>query len=94
MTTRYPAPRFSWSETPAKLPYGAIVVNAARGSLVEDNALIGALRSGRIAAAALDLYEGEPHINQEYRTLPNVFLLPHLGTATIETDTDRIACPR
>jgi glyoxylate reductase len=69
------------------LPHGAVVVNAARGSLVDDNALIGALRSGRIAAAGLDVYEGEPHINPVYRTLPNVFLLPHLGTATIETRT-------
>lgn len=50
----------------------------------DDNALIRALRSGRIAAAGLDGYEGEPHINPEYRTLPNVSLLPHLGTATIE----------
>ena len=67
------------------LPHGAVVVNAARGSLVDDDALIQALRSGRIAAAGLDVYNGEPHINPEYRTLPNVFLLPHLGTATIET---------
>ena len=67
------------------LPHGAVVVNAARGSLVDDDALIRALRSGRIAAAGLDVYNGEPHINPEYRTLPNVFLLPHLGTATIET---------
>lgn len=67
------------------LPHGAVVVNAARGSLVDDDAFIRALRSGRIAAAGLDVYNGEPHINSEYRTLPNVFLLPHLGTATIET---------
>jgi lactate dehydrogenase-like 2-hydroxyacid dehydrogenase len=67
------------------LPQGAVVVNAARGSLVDDDALIQALRSGRIAAAGLDVYNGEPNINPGYRTLPNVFLLPHLGTATIET---------
>ena len=73
------------AETIELLPHGAVVVNAARGSLVDDNALIQALHSGRIAAAGLDVYEGEPHINPEYRTLPNVFLLPHLGTATIET---------
>jgi lactate dehydrogenase-like 2-hydroxyacid dehydrogenase len=73
------------SKTIELLPHGAIVVNAARGSLVDDSALIQALRSGRIAAAGLDVYEGEPHINPEYRTLPNVFLLPHMGTATIET---------
>ena len=52
---------------------------------MDDNALIQALHSGRIAAAGLDVYEGEPHIPPEYRTLPNVCLLPHLGTATIET---------
>ena len=50
----------------------------------DDNALIRVLRSGRIAAAGLDGYEGEPYINPEYRILPNVSLLPHLGTATIE----------
>jgi len=73
------------AETIELLPQGAVIVNAARGSLVDDNALIGALRSGRVAAAGLDVYQGEPHINPDYRTLPNVFLLPHLGTATIET---------
>lgn len=73
------------AETIELLPRGAVVVNAARGSLVNDDALIGALRSGRVAAAGLDVYEGEPEINPGYRTLPNVFLLPHMGTATIET---------
>ncbi|MGH9739131.1 MAG: 2-hydroxyacid dehydrogenase [Candidatus Acidiferrales bacterium] len=79
--------RFLNAETIELLPHGAVVVNAARGSLVDDDALIRALRSGRIAAAGLDVYNGEPHINPEYRNLPNVFLLPHLGTATIETRT-------
>jgi lactate dehydrogenase-like 2-hydroxyacid dehydrogenase len=69
----------------AKLPQGAIVVNAARGSLVDDAALIAALRSGHIAAAGLDVYNGEPHLNPDYRTLENVVLLPHLGSATTET---------
>jgi lactate dehydrogenase-like 2-hydroxyacid dehydrogenase len=69
------------------LPEGAIVINAARGSLVDHAALIEALRSGRIAAAGFDVYEGEPHINSDYLTLTNVFLLPHLGTATLETRT-------
>jgi lactate dehydrogenase-like 2-hydroxyacid dehydrogenase len=64
-----------------------VVVNAACGSLVDDDALIPALRSGRIAAAGLDVYNGEPHMRPEYRALPNVFVLPHLGTATIETRT-------
>ncbi|PWC53232.1 D-glycerate dehydrogenase [Azospirillum sp. TSO22-1] len=68
-----------------RLPRGAIVVNTARGAVVEDAALIAALRSGRIAAAGLDVFEGEPNLNPAYRDLPNTFLLPHLGSATVET---------
>lgn len=79
--------RFLNARTIELLPKGAIVINAARGSLVDDEALIAALRSGHIAAAGLDVYEGEPHIHPGYRTLPNTFLLPHLGSATIETRT-------
>ncbi len=79
--------RFLDAKTLELLPKGAIVVNAARGSLVDDDALIAALRTGHIAAAGFDVYEGEPQINRAYRTLPNTFLLPHLGTATIETRT-------
>jgi lactate dehydrogenase-like 2-hydroxyacid dehydrogenase len=69
----------------AKLPWGAVISNAGRGVLVDDAALIAALRSGQVAAAGLDVFEGEPDINPEYRTLDNVFLLPHLGSATKET---------
>ena len=69
----------------AKLPSGAVVVNAARGSLVDDAALIAALRSGHIAAAGLDVYNNEPSLHPDYRTLENVVLLPHLGSATVET---------
>lgn len=64
---------------------GVIVVNTGRGALVEDEALIEALKSGRVAAAGLDVYDNEPEIHPGYRELPNVFLLPHLGSATIET---------
>jgi lactate dehydrogenase-like 2-hydroxyacid dehydrogenase len=67
------------------LPPGAIVVNTARGGLVDDEALIAALRSGRRCAAGLDVYDGEPAIHTGYRDLPNAFLLPHLGSATLET---------
>jgi len=67
------------------LPRGAIVVNSARGDLVEDEALIAALRSGQVGAAGLDVYQGEPAIHPGYRELPNTFLLPHLGSATVET---------
>ncbi len=69
------------------LPWGAVVVNTARGGLVEDEALLRALRAGRVAAAGLDVYEGEPAINPGYLTRENVFLLPHLGSATEETRT-------
>lgn len=80
------------AETIAFLPANAIVVNAARGNLVDDDALISALRTHRIAAAGLDVYEGEPNIRPEYLTLPSVFLLPHLGTATIEARTKMGNC--
>jgi lactate dehydrogenase-like 2-hydroxyacid dehydrogenase len=69
----------------AKLPQGAVVVNAARGTLVDDDALIAALRSGHVAAAGLDVYTGEPRVNPAYMALENVVLLPHLGSATTET---------
>ena len=66
----------------ALLPEGAIVVNTARGDIVDDDALIGALASGRLAAAGLDVFKGEPKIDPRYRGLDNVFLLPHIGSAT------------
>ena len=66
----------------ARMPDGAIVVNAARGDIVDDEALITALKSGKLAAAGLDVYKGEPNIDPRYRGLDNVFLLPHLGSAT------------
>jgi lactate dehydrogenase-like 2-hydroxyacid dehydrogenase len=73
------------AERISMLPRGAVVVNAARGTLVDDAALIAALRSGQIAAAGLDVYNGEPHLDPAYLTLENVVLLPHLGSATTET---------
>ena len=69
----------------ALLPKGAIVVNAARGTLVDDAALIAALRSGQVGYAGLDVYDGEPKLNPGYLELENVVLLPHLGSATLET---------
>ncbi|MGA2696417.1 MAG: D-glycerate dehydrogenase [Terriglobales bacterium] len=69
------------------LPPGAIIVNTARGGLVADNDLIAALKSGRVAAAGLDVFEGEPKPNPEYVSLKNTFLTPHIGSATIETRT-------
>ena len=69
----------------ARLPRGAVVVNAARGTLVDDGALIAALRGGHLAAAGLDVYNGEPNLNDGYRGLENAVLLPHLGSATAST---------
>ncbi len=66
------------------LPQGAVVVNAARGAMVEDEALIAALKSGQVAAAGLDVYEGEPNLHPGYLDLANTFLMPHLGSATRE----------
>jgi lactate dehydrogenase-like 2-hydroxyacid dehydrogenase len=68
----------------ALLPQGAIVINAGRGDLVVDSDLLDALDSGRIAAAGLDVFLGEPDIDPRYRDRPNTFLLPHMGTSTVE----------
>jgi lactate dehydrogenase-like 2-hydroxyacid dehydrogenase len=69
----------------ALLPDGAIVVNTARGGVVDDEALIAALKSGKLAAAGLDVFDGEPRIHEGYYGAPHTFLLPHLGSGTIET---------
>jgi lactate dehydrogenase-like 2-hydroxyacid dehydrogenase len=80
-TTRH----FLNAKTIALLPEHAIIVNTARGGLIKDDDLIEALKSGRVAAAGLDVFEGEPKLNQGYVELKNTFLLPHVGTATIES---------
>ena len=72
----------------ARLPQGAIVVNTARGGLIVDEDLIAALKSGHIAAAGLDVFDGEPQPNPEYLALANTFLLPHIGSATVESRTN------
>ncbi len=76
--------RFLDADRIARLPDGAVVVNTARGTLLDDEALIAALRSGKVAAAGLDVFEGEPAIHPGYRELDNVFLMPHTGSGTIE----------
>lgn len=69
------------AERIAMLPDGAIVVNIARGELVDDDALVDALRSGKVAAAGLDVFNGEPaNIHPGYFELPNVFMTPHIGS--------------
>jgi lactate dehydrogenase-like 2-hydroxyacid dehydrogenase len=69
------------------LPRGAIVINAARGELIDDEDLFAALDAGTVAAVGLDVFEHEPAIDPRYLTLENAFLMPHLAAETIETQT-------
>lgn len=75
------------AKTIAFLPPGAIVINTARGGLMVDDDLIAALKRGRVAAAGLDVFEGEPNLSPGYAGLKNTFLLPHIGSATVESRT-------
>ena len=68
-------------------PDGAVISNSARGDMIDDNAMVEALKNGKIYSLGLDVYNGEPNIHPEYLTLPNVFVLPHLGSATTKTRT-------
>jgi glyoxylate reductase len=63
---------------------GAYLINSSRGELIDEDALIDALISGRIAGAGLDVYTHEPAVNPRLFDIPNVVLLPHLGSATFE----------
>lgn len=67
------------------LPEGAILVNAARGAIVDDDALIEALQTGRLRAAGIDAYNNEPRVDPRLVALANTFLMPHIGSATTET---------
>ena len=75
-------------DTLKHFPDGAILSNTARGDMIDDNAMVQALKSGKIFSLGLDVYNGEPNIHSEYLILPNVFVLPHLGSSTIKTRTD------
>ena len=68
-------------------PPGAIITNSARGDMIDDEALVQALISKKIYAIGLDVYNGEPNIYPGYLNQKNVFILPHLGSATKKTRT-------
>ena len=63
----------------------ATLINIARGGIVDDAALAQALKAGRIAAAGLDVFEGEPKVHPDLLTVPNVVLTPHIASATVAT---------
>jgi lactate dehydrogenase-like 2-hydroxyacid dehydrogenase len=67
------------------LPDGAILVNAARGAIIDDDALVEALKTGKLRAAGIDAYNNEPQIDRRIVELANTFLMPHIGSATAET---------
>jgi len=75
------------AETLEYFPAGAIITNSARGDMIDDEAMINALNSRKIYALGLDVYQGEPNLNPGYLNIKDVFILPHLGSATKETRT-------
>ena len=75
-------------ETLGYLKKNTVIGNAARGDVVDDDAMVEAIRNGTVFAYGLDVYNGEPKIHPEYLKLKNIFLLPHLGSATKRTRWD------
>ena len=73
------------AETLALLPRGAVLVNVARGGLVDEDALYDALTSGQLFAAGLDVFRNEPDFDMRFAALSNVILSPHIGSASLET---------
>lgn len=67
----------------ARMKHGATLVNIARGGLVDELALVDALRRGHLAGAGLDVFENEPSIRPELMELPNLTLTPHVGSASL-----------
>jgi glyoxylate reductase len=71
-----------------KMKKTAVIINTARGPIIDEKALAAALKSGRIMAAGLDVYEREPEFEMELKDLDNVVILPHIGSASVETRTN------
>ena len=72
-------------KTLSYFPNGAVIINSARGDMIDDEAMVNALKNGKIFALGLDVFNGEPDIHPQYLKLDNVFILPHLGSATEKT---------
>lgn len=64
---------------------GVVIVNTARGAIIDEPALVEALDSGKVRSAGLDVYEDEPNVHEGLLRNENVILIPHMGTHTIET---------
>ncbi|KAF4583254.1 glyoxylate reductase [Ophiocordyceps camponoti-floridani] len=71
----------------AKMKPGITIINTARGAVMDEAALVQALSTGQVASVGLDVYENEPHIHPGLLSNPNVLLVPHMGTWTVETQT-------
>lgn len=71
-----------------KMKDGIVLVNTARGALIDEKALVAALDSGKVLSAGLDVYENEPVVESGLVSNPRVMLLPHIGTMTYETQKD------
>ena len=78
----------------ARMKPTAVLINTARGPVVDENALVDALENGTIYSAGLDVFDGEPNVNPRLLSAPRATLLPHIGSATIATRTHmaRLAC--
>jgi glyoxylate reductase len=78
----------------ARMKPTAVLINTARGPVVDEDALVDALEAGTIYAAGLDVFDGEPNVNPRVLNAPRTTLLPHIGSATIATRTRmaRLAC--
>lgn len=63
---------------------GVVIVNTARGAIIDEEALVTALDSGKVASVGLDVHENEPKVHERLITNPHVLLLPHMGTWTVE----------
>ena len=78
------------------MKHGIIIVNTARGGVMNEAALVHAIESGRVLSAGLDVYESEPNIHPGLLGNPHVCLLPHMGTSTLEVSamatSNRRAC--